>query len=83
MVVIKILEAVPILVWIEFPALGGLNVLGLPHIEEPAFALAFQTFDLFTEANRTINRILHKLTAGVATHHCSGSFRRCHNAVLR
>ena len=83
MVVIDVLEAVPVIFRIQLPALDGVDVVRLPYVEEPAFALITQTLDLFTEGDGAIDGVLDQPLAGVATHHGGGDLGRGHDAVLR
>ena len=81
--VIDVFKAVPCAVRTQRPAVRAVDVLRLPDVKEPAFGLAFQTFDLFTELDRTFDRTVDETLTGITFHHRCRGFGGRHDTVMR
>ncbi|MNC78989.1 hypothetical protein D3C75_1313430 [compost metagenome] len=49
MIGICVRKAMPVIIWIQRPAFGFINMLRLPDIEEPAIGFLAQSLDLFAK----------------------------------
>ena len=81
--VIDVFEAVPGAVRTQRPAFSRIDMIRLPYIKEPAIRFRSQTFDLFTEFDRTFNGTIDQTFTCIAFHHRRSGFSGRHDTVVR
>ena len=81
--VIDVFEAVPGAVRTQRPAFSRIDMIRLPYIKEPAIRFRSQTFDLFTEFDRTFNGTVDQTFTCIAFHHRRSGFSGRHDTVVR
>ena len=83
MFLINIFESMPLIVFIQWPAIYLINVLRLPYFKKPSVTVFKAGLDFLTKSQSTFHGFLNKTFARIAFHHSRSHFSGGDNTVMR